>query len=54
MHPAELAPLMSLKTFFLRLFTWWNGQTLNTQVWTWLYGVTPIMKPNIRKGPRYL
>lgn len=21
-----------------RLLTWWNGQTLNTQIWTWLYG----------------
>ena len=27
-----------MKLFFLRLFTWWNGQTLNTQLWTWLYG----------------
>ncbi len=27
-----------MKTFLLRFFTWWNGQTLNTQVWTWLYG----------------
>lgn len=24
---------------FLRLFTWWNGQTLNTQFWTWRKGV---------------
>lgn len=23
----------------LRLFTWWNGQTLNTQFWTWRNGV---------------
>ena len=21
-----------------RLLTWWNGQTLNTQFWTWRYG----------------
>src|SRR6476646_11991720 len=28
----------TMKLFFLRLFTWWNGQTLNTQLWTWLYG----------------
>ncbi|MFI0395944.1 NADH:ubiquinone oxidoreductase subunit NDUFA12 [Paracoccus jiaweipingae] len=21
-----------------RILTWWNSQTLNTQVWTWLYG----------------
>ncbi len=27
-----------MKTFFLRIFTWWNGQTLNTQLWTSLYG----------------
>ena len=27
-----------MKTFLLRFFTWWNGQTLNTQIWTWLYG----------------
>lgn len=25
--------------FLKRLFTWWNGQTLNTQVHTWLKGV---------------
>jgi NADH:ubiquinone oxidoreductase subunit len=28
----------AMKTFFLRLFTWWNGQTFGTQVWTRLYG----------------
>jgi NADH:ubiquinone oxidoreductase subunit len=27
-----------MKTFLLRFFTWWNGQTFGTQVWTWLYG----------------
>ncbi len=27
-----------MKTFFLRFFTWWNGQTFGTQFWTWLYG----------------
>jgi NADH:ubiquinone oxidoreductase subunit len=27
-----------MKTFFLRLFTWWNGQTFGTQLWTWRYG----------------
>ena len=21
-----------------RFFTWWNGQTFGTQLWTWLYG----------------
>lgn len=27
-----------MKRFLLRLFTWWNGPTFGTQVWTWLYG----------------
>jgi len=27
-----------MKTFLLRFFTWWNGQTFGTQLWTWLYG----------------
>jgi NADH:ubiquinone oxidoreductase subunit len=27
-----------MKGFALRVFTWWNGQTLGTQVWTALYG----------------
>ena len=27
-----------MKTFLLRFFTWWNGQTFGTQVWTRLYG----------------
>jgi NADH:ubiquinone oxidoreductase subunit len=27
-----------MKTFWLRFFTWWNGQTFGTQVWTWRYG----------------
>lgn len=25
--------------FLLRLLTWWNGQTVNTQIFTWLKGV---------------
>jgi NADH:ubiquinone oxidoreductase subunit len=29
---------MSIKTFFARIFTWWNGATIGTQVWTALYG----------------
>jgi NADH:ubiquinone oxidoreductase subunit len=28
----------TMKTFLLRVFTWWNGQTFGTQVWTKLYG----------------
>jgi len=27
-----------MKTFFLRFFTWWNGATFGTLVWTALYG----------------
>jgi NADH:ubiquinone oxidoreductase subunit len=27
-----------MKQFLLRFFTWWNGQTFGTQLWTWLYG----------------
>ena len=27
-----------MKLFFLRIFTWWNGQTLGTQLWTWRFG----------------
>lgn len=30
---------MGLGTFVKRLFTWWNGQTLNTQFFTWRNGV---------------
>ena len=29
---------MKLKTFLLRTFTWWNGQTFGTQLWTSLHG----------------
>jgi len=28
----------AMRTFLLRFFTWWNGQTFGTQVWTSLYG----------------
>ncbi len=27
-----------MKQFFLKFFTWWNGQTFGTQLWTWRYG----------------
>ena len=27
-----------MKSFLLKLFTWWNGQTFGTQFWTWKYG----------------
>jgi NADH:ubiquinone oxidoreductase subunit len=29
---------MKISTFFTRFFTWWNGQTFGTQVWTSLHG----------------
>jgi NADH:ubiquinone oxidoreductase subunit len=28
----------AMKSFLLRLFTWWNSQTFGTQFWTWMYG----------------
>lgn len=33
-HPKE----RPMKALLLRFLTWWNSQTLGTQVWTWLYG----------------
>ncbi len=30
---------MGLKNTLLRALTWWNGQTLNTQLFTWRKGV---------------
>ncbi|MBD0866461.1 MAG: NADH:ubiquinone oxidoreductase subunit NDUFA12 [Rhodobacteraceae bacterium] len=30
---------MSIKTTLLRACTWWNGQTLNTRIWTARHGV---------------
>src|ERR1700759_1029062 len=27
-----------MKSFLIRFFTWWNGQTFGTQFWTWLHG----------------
>ena len=36
--PAAARNPMKMKTFFLRFFTWWNGQTFGTQLWTALYG----------------
>jgi len=29
---------MGVKNFLLRFFTWWNGQTFGTQLWTWRFG----------------
>jgi NADH:ubiquinone oxidoreductase subunit len=36
--PAHLEPATSMKQFFLKVFTWWNGQTFGTQLWTWRFG----------------
>ena len=33
-----LEPAVPMKQFFLKLFTWWNGQTFGTQLWTWRFG----------------
>jgi NADH:ubiquinone oxidoreductase subunit len=30
---------MGILNSVLRVFTWWNGQTLNTQIFTWRKGV---------------
>ena len=30
---------MGLGSFFSRIFTWWNGQTIGTQIFTWREGV---------------
>lgn len=29
---------MSMKTFLLQFFTWWNGESLNTRFHTWRFG----------------
>src|SRR6185312_8292478 len=28
----------TMKLFLLKIFTWWNGQTFGTQLWTWRFG----------------
>jgi NADH:ubiquinone oxidoreductase subunit len=30
---------MGILNTLLRAVTWWNGQTLNTQLWTWRKGI---------------
>src|SRR3984885_5400807 len=37
-HQSIFTQALAMKTFLLRLFTWWNGQTFGTQWSTWLYG----------------
>ncbi len=34
----SLEPAAAMKLFLLRIFTWWNGQTFGTQLWTWRFG----------------
>ena len=36
--PPGLSTAREMKTFFLRFFTWWNGATFGTLLWTALYG----------------
>src|SRR5947209_4110753 len=28
-----------MKQFVLKIFTWWNGQTFGTQLWTWRFDI---------------
>jgi NADH:ubiquinone oxidoreductase subunit len=35
---ALLEPAGPMKQFLLKIFTWWNGQTFGTQLWTWRFG----------------
>ena len=30
---------MGLGNFFSRIFTWWNGETIGTQIFTWRKGI---------------
>ncbi len=30
--------IMGVTSFIKRIFTWWDGQTLGTQLWTWRKG----------------
>src|SRR4051812_15261518 len=31
-------PARFMKLFLLKIFTWWNGETFGTQLWTWRFG----------------
>src|SRR5258708_34203616 len=39
-----------MKLFFLKVFTWWSGQTFGTQLWTWRFGE---LGGGDEKGNRY-
>jgi len=36
--PISQPPGPLMKQFLLKFFTWWNGQTFGTQLWTWRFG----------------
>jgi NADH:ubiquinone oxidoreductase subunit len=36
-HPKP-KPASRMKQFLLKVFTWWNGQTFGTQLWTYRFG----------------
>jgi len=37
-HLQWLSTRTAMRSFLLKVFTWWNVQTFGTQVWTWAYG----------------
>src|SRR5215211_9321511 len=37
-HASRTIGRDQMKQFLLKLFTWWNGQTFGTQLWTWRFG----------------
>ena len=37
-EPQLCEPAAAMKSFLLKIFTWWNGQTFGTQLWTWRFG----------------
>src|SRR5206468_2986017 len=39
-----------MKLFLLKIFTWWNGQTFGTQLWTWRFGA---LVGEAEQGNRY-
>jgi NADH:ubiquinone oxidoreductase subunit len=37
-HHVPRTGKIPMKLFLLKIFTWWNGQTFGTQLWTWRFG----------------
>jgi NADH:ubiquinone oxidoreductase subunit len=35
---SKVKPTARMKKFLLKVFTWWNGQTFGTQLWTYRFG----------------